>query len=142
MHNALRNLTADYALKEVRLRKRPGVWQLTSEYAEGCACKGLLHVLQWACEKHGCSCDTYACSSAAQEGQLEVLKWLRKKGCHWDAETFHNAAKRGDLKMMQWLRRKGCPWNESTCSYAALYHHFKELQWLRKEGCPWDSGIL
>ena len=49
------------------------------------------------------------CRLAAEEGQLEILKWLRANGCPWDEWTCSIAAYRGHLEVLHWLRENGCP---------------------------------
>ena len=144
MHTALRELVADYALKQPRLRRRPGEWRLHERFACDCAWKGLLRVLQWARNEHKCPLEERLYVRAAAEGHLEVLKWLRKEGCPWIRWTlwfkwaFARAAKGGHLEVLQWLRKEGCPWDEWACALAAEGGHLEVLQWLQREGCPWD----
>jgi hypothetical protein len=35
-------------------------------------------------------------------------------GCPWDEYTFPSAACNGILENMKWLKENGCPWNERT----------------------------
>ena len=80
------------------------------------------------------------CSSAAQGGHLEVLKWLRSQGCPWDVRACWRAAKGGHLETLKWLRSEGCPLHANACAGAARGGHLEVLKWLRSEGCPWDEG--
>ena len=73
MHTALRELVADYALKKPRLRRRPGKWRLSEDFAFACARKGLLGLLQWARREQKCPWDEWTIACAAREGRLEVL---------------------------------------------------------------------
>ena len=41
------------------------------------------------------------CMCAAEEGQLEILKWLRENGAPWNEYTCAWAAHDGDLEMLQ-----------------------------------------
>lgn len=56
--------------------------------------------------------NTFRC--AAQNGNLENMKWLKKEGYLWDTETFRFAAKNGNLENMKWLRDQGVPWDSAT----------------------------
>ena len=102
-----------------------------------------------------CPWHAQTCIWAAQEGHIEVLKWLRQPGkpegqCPWDAIASWHAAKAGQLEVLQWLRLSGkpegvCPWNAYACMDAAKGGHLKVLRWLRLPGkpegvCPW--GVL
>ena len=57
-------------------------------------------------KKKPLSMNESTCRSAAWEGHLEVLKWLRSQGCPWDEETYRNA---GGESIRDWLRENGCP---------------------------------
>ena len=46
---------------------------------------------------------------AAENGHLEVLRWLRENGCPWDFTTCSSAAKNGHLEVLQWACENGCP---------------------------------
>ncbi len=48
---------------------------------------------------------------AAENGNLENMKWLKENECPWDEWTFSYASKHGNLENMKWLRENGCPWN-------------------------------
>ena len=79
------------------------------------------------------------CMCAAEEGQLEILKWLRANDFPWNESTCLWAAKCGHLEVLQWARTNGCQWNELTCHSAALGGHLEVLQWARANDCPWDA---
>jgi len=53
-------------------------------------------------------CVNYHAIFAAQDGQLEVLKWLKENGCALNALCLV-CAQRGDLEMLKWLHEHGCP---------------------------------
>jgi hypothetical protein len=90
-----------------------------------------------------------ACGLAARAGDLEMLKWFRKKGCPWIPEypaevlwrfgTCDEAAWMGKLEVLEWARSQGAPWYSLTCACAARGGHLDVLQWARAQGCPWDA---
>lgn len=75
------------------------------------------------------------CTSAAERGDLPMLKWLHSRNCPWDATTCAGAAKAGRLDVLQWLRARGCPWDERTCSYSLARNHIRVFRWARENGC-------
>ena len=78
-----------------------------------------------------------ACRISAEEGRLEVLKWLRAHGCEWDERTCAWAAEGGHLDVLQWARENGCQWYSGwVCSAAAEGRNLEMLQWLKQNGCP------
>lgn len=54
------------------------------------------------------------CTLSARVGNLEVLKWARRRGCLWDEQTCTLAASGGHKELLLWARREGCPWNEQV----------------------------
>lgn len=95
--------------------------------------------------------------TAAYNGDLKILQWLRAQNCPWD-DACSAAARCGRLEILQWLRSQElpCPWNEQTCTSAAIFveiigrsssqdnlqpSYFKVLQWLRAQNppCPWNE---
>ena len=58
----------------------------------------------------GCPWDAHTCLRAAQNGHVEVLRWLRENGCPWDAEARDLAAELGytdDLGNLEgWLEEE------------------------------------
>jgi hypothetical protein len=66
-----------------------------------------------------------ACSEAAGNGQLEVLKYLRENGCPWGEDACSSAAGNGHLDVLKYLREYDCPWGEDACSSAAGNGHLE-----------------
>ena len=52
----------------------------------------------------------------ADEDNLDVVKWLRKKGCDWNDDTCYMAARKGHGDILAYLRENGCPWDD-RCGY-------------------------
>ena len=76
---------------------------------------------------------------AAKNGNLMMLKWLKKSGCPWDKKTFREAAFNGDLEIMKWLKLKKCPWDEFIFYTAKFSGHNEASEWLLSNGAPvWD----
>jgi phosphoserine aminotransferase len=48
------------------------------------------------------------CSYAAENGNLEVLKWARENGCEWESNTCSCAAWNGHLEVLKWAKNNGC----------------------------------
>ena len=61
------------------------------------------------------SWDQHACSAAAKNGHLEVLKYLRENRCPWNSFVCSHAAERGHLEVVKWAHENGCPWNRRFC---------------------------
>jgi len=66
-----------------------------------------------------------------------VLKCLHEKGCPWDSYACSAAAEEGDLLVLIYAHdEKGCPWNKATCACAAQEGHLEVLKYARDNGCP------
>jgi len=55
---------------------------------------------------------------AAQNGNLECLKYLHENKYFWNEFTCQYAANRGFLKCLKYTHENGCIWDEDTCRYA------------------------
>lgn len=77
---------------------------------------------------NGCPLNESACSSAAANGDLQLLQWLRLSGCLWDEWACRLAALNGHMAVLRWLRGNGCQWDEWACCYAAENGHIA-VQW-------------
>ena len=77
----------------------------------------------------------------AQTNKLELLKWAREeKKCEWDEWTINVAADQGNLEMVKYCVANECPIDELACEYAASEGHLECLKYLREEAkAPWDS---
>jgi ankyrin repeat protein len=51
----------------------------------------------------------YACDWAAENGQLEALKFLHENGWSWDARTLEYARKKGHWDCYNYAKEHGCP---------------------------------
>ena len=52
---------------------------------------------------------------AAENNNLEMLKYLHKKGCFCDENVCLNAAENNNLEMLKYLYENGCKWDERVC---------------------------
>jgi len=85
--------------------------------------------------------ETDFCSRVAWTNKLEFLKWIREeKKCRWDEWTINAAAEQGNLEMLKYCIANECPIDEMACEYAASEGHLEVLKYLREEAkAPWDS---
>ena len=81
------------------------------------------------------------CWQVAETNKLELLKWAREeKECEWDGGTIDTAAEQGNLEMVKYCVANECPIDEYTCACAARYGHLECFKYLREEvKAPWDS---
>ena len=86
--------------------------------------------------------ETYFCWKVAQTNKLELLKWAREeKKCEWDDRTIHTAAEQGNLEMVKYCVANECPINAEACACAAQNGHLEVLKYLREEvKAPWNLG--
>ena len=65
------------------------------------------------------------CSEVAATNKLEFLKWAREaKQCEWDEKTINTAAEMGNLEMLKYCFSNDCPCDEEqVCEQAAARGH-------------------
>ena len=82
------------------------------------------------------------CSRVAYTNKLELLKWAREeKQCEWDEGTIHRAAEQCNLEMVKYCVANECPNDEWACAFAAENGHLECLKYLREEvKAPWTCG--
>ena len=80
-------------------------------------------------------------SKVAKTNKLELLKWAREeKKCTWNSRTINAAAEQGNLEMVKYCVANECHINELACVCAASEGHLECLKYLREEvKAPWDS---
>jgi hypothetical protein len=84
--------------------------------------------------------ETYFCMQVAYTNKLELLKWAREeKKCDWDESTISAAAQQGNLEMVKYCVANECPIDEDACGLAADGGHLECLKYLH-EGvkAPWE----
>ena len=105
--------------------------------------EGKMKIVKWAWhheEKH--SWNSYLCKKAAENGHLEVLKWLRGAGCNWDSHTCAYAALNGHVEILKWAYKNGCPLGKNTGYIAASGGNLDILKWAIENGCKWHPNIF
>ena len=88
--------------------------------------------------------ERWFCWKVAGTNKLELLKWAREeKKCEWDDRTINAAAEQGNLEMVKYCVANACPINKYACQFAARNGHLECLKYLREEAkAPWDSLVL
>ena len=83
--------------------------------------------------------EEYFCWQVAQTNKLELLKWAREeKKCEWDEWTINAAAEQGNLEMVKYCVANECPIDEVACACAASEGHLECLKYLHEEvKAPW-----
>jgi hypothetical protein len=83
--------------------------------------------------------ETDFCEQVAETNKLELLKWIREeKKCDWDEKTIRAAAEQGNLEMIKYCVANKCPIGVFACANAAKNGHLEVLKYLREEvKAPW-----
>ena len=93
---------------------------------------------RWWDETWFCIRVTYFCYQVAFTNKLELLKWAREeKKCEWDSGTISSAASQGNLEMVKYCVANKCPINEFTCAYAAKNGQLECLKYLQPSLATW-----
>ena len=106
--------------------------------------QGNLEMVKY-CVANECPINEYACACAAENGHLEILKYLHEEAkAPWDEYTASWAAGKGHLHILEYLvERKYDKYNEVTCLYAAMHGQLDCLKYLHETAkAPWDSRAV
>jgi len=84
--------------------------------------------------------EKFFCRRVAWTNKLELLQWIREeKKCEWDELTIAEAADQGNLEMVKYCVANKCPFDRETCAFAAANGHLECLKYLHEEvKAPWD----
>ena len=97
------------------------------------------------CVANECPIDEWACADAAENGRLEVLKYLREEAkAPWGWGTARRAASNGHLHILEYLvERKFDEYEEDACANAAMNGHLDCLKYLHETAkAPWDEEAV
>ena len=103
--------------------------------------QGNLEMVKY-CVANECPIDEWTCACAADDGHLEVLKYLREEvKAPWDSVTAEWAAQNGHLHILEYLvERKYDQYSEYACEVAAENGHLDCLKYLHETAkAPWDE---
>jgi len=104
--------------------------------------QGHLHVLKWLKDNGWPCCEAKVSASCAMNGQLECLQWLWDHGCRCDHKVCELAAEHGHLEVLEWALHNGLPYMDNLCTRAAIWGELRVLMWLRERGHPWDEDTF
>ena len=66
---------------------------------------------------------------------------VKENGCPWNGRTFEEAAENGNLENMKWLKENGCPWGENIFLEVAENENLENMKWLKENGCSWNFHV-
>jgi hypothetical protein len=56
-----------------------------------------------------------------------MCEHLRSIGCDWNEQACLSAAANGKLDTLRWLREHGCPWNVNEVCIDAAYNGYVDI---------------
>jgi len=122
-------------LKQLRACGFPWNSDTCAEAIEG----GHLAVLQYARAEH-CPWSSVALNqAAARPDSIDMMRWMCENGCMLNPEACASAAYNGLLDNLQFLRSVPVDWDYGVCEAAAMQNHLPVLRWAHENGCPWTS---
>jgi hypothetical protein len=102
------------------------------------------NTIQWGAKSRwtGLMDQAWFCWQVALTNKLELLRWAREeKKCEWDTETIDTAAQNGNLEMLKYCLENQCPMDEGVCTGAAAGGSLECLKYLHEEvKAPWEEG--
>ena len=150
LNNKRRNVVKIESMQELALawdnyrwgeRDRFGVEFTQELFCARVASTNNLEFLKWAREVKQCAWNYWTIGCAANQGNLEMVKYCVENNCPMDAEACANAALRGHLDVLKHLHEHGCPWDSETCRCAHGYH-IESLNYAIEKKCPgWERYV-
>ena len=106
---------------------------------DAAAFQGNLEMVKY-CVANECPINEFACAHAAENGHLEVLKYLHEEvKAPWDSGTAAFAARKGHLHILKYLFESNYNQFEYACEDAAKEGHLDCLKYLHETAkAPWD----
>lgn len=128
----------------------------------GAVCAGHVPVVEWLLKVRLVSPDSFEgegdyeiygndslldlCDSAAANGRLNLLEWLRAQDPPyiWSERTCLAAAAHGKIDVLIWLRRQDppCPWDHTACTTAAMRYARNEFDNVQRSMASLTTGRL
>lgn len=99
---------------------------------------GLWDMLQRLYDTHSLPLNEGCFASAAREGDVKILQWLRDVGCPWDCRVCQHAACHDSVSVLQWAVDHGASWDASCFAMAAQCGNFEVLTYCLDRECPMD----
>ena len=85
--------------------------------------------------------EEYFCWQVAETNTLELLKWaMEEKKCEWYSATIDTAAEHGNLEMIKYCVAIESPFSDMTVLYAHYNDHAECVQYLVENNCPLRKG--
>ncbi|CAL6424408.1 unnamed protein product [Bathycoccus prasinos] len=107
-----------------------GIWS-EGHFCSKVAETNKLELLKWAREEKKYRWNKWTIQAAAHHGNLEMLKYCVANKCPVDEVACLHAAENGDLECLKYLREEAkAPWHSYTADGAALNGHLHILEYL------------
>ena len=107
---------------------------------------GSLEIVKY-CVANECPIDVFACADAAENGHLEILKYLHEEAkAPWGSYTADCAASSGHLHILEYLVKRKYQYNQFntySCQCVAEHGHLDCLKYLHETAkAPWDEDAV
>ena len=98
-----------------------------------------MECLKWLHENNMCPWDEEMCEYAAENGQLECLKYAHENGCPWDREDVHESRLEWTFGVFEVRARERVSLERGHVRVCRQNGHLECLKYARENGCPWDK---
>ena len=128
----------------------------STEALQAAAQTGLLAMIAWLVDQHGCVVDATVCTSAVEvavaTGSTATLEWLRDNGHLTVSEELYvplfntavTEANSGRVRVLRWLHETAhCPWDAELFAHAAAALGLQDcLAYIHERGGPFSAAQL
>ena len=98
-------------------------------------------LFKWAREEKKCKWDEWTIDVAAKHGNLEMVKYCVANKCPINAMACSSAALNGQLEVLKYLREEvKAPWDSVAVLWAHKRNRTECLQYLLDNDCPLPDG--
>jgi hypothetical protein len=139
IHNAVRSCS----LSKVIWLHEEQHCELSEGLLAAAAEAGSVDIMQWLVEKHVALNPHTTAVAAAKSGAVQVFEWLQQRGVSLTIFAMQTAASNGHLPLIQWLRSSAeCPSDSAVAARAAESGHVETVRFLHENGCPWNNELV
>lgn len=93
---------------------------------------GNLECLEYANKCVGIRWNENTCLAAAENGHVNILKYLYENGCKWDCRIIIDAILRDNIEILKYAVENGCPWRGDESYFVSMFGSFECFKYIHE----------